>query len=233
MWNFLFLVLPPSLSEGGGGVCVQVASFPNVGTCLPCLFCVPTSTTSPRFRQACICCPVSICKRWRSKSAHSLLFFCNGLETAKCRGLWYLRAHKSGLPHRLPSQPAPPSLLDPITSAHPASLLSLTWMCVIISSSSDCSLKWIIIFRRLKGGHSVLPKGWICEWCLWRTAVWGPPLHPYSLPVKHTACHQPSGLWSEQAHYREEESRIRENRGEEEKEEESDIQGERIQDPDV
>lgn len=38
MWNFLFLVLPPSLGkddeEGGGGGCIEVASFPNIGTCL-------------------------------------------------------------------------------------------------------------------------------------------------------------------------------------------------------
>ncbi|KAM7368181.1 hypothetical protein PAMP_014427 [Pampus punctatissimus] len=41
--------------------CVEVASFPNIGTCFlppPIQHPTPTSTTSPRFYQACICCPV-------------------------------------------------------------------------------------------------------------------------------------------------------------------------------
>lgn len=159
MWNFLFLVFTPISQRnrrgrgggGGGRLCwsglfskyrdlfALTAFYPHLPP--------PTSTTSSRFHQPCICCPVSIRERWRSKSVHSLLFFCNGLETAKCRGLWYLRAHKSGLPYCLPSQPAPqphwiPSV--PLTSAHAApilspDLLSLTWMCVTVSSSNASS----------------------------------------------------------------------------------------------
>lgn len=73
--------------------------------CTPYYTPTPGPPASPQFPWVYICCPVSIWKRCRSKSVHGLLFFCNGLETAKCSGLWYLRAHKSGLPRCLPPRP--------------------------------------------------------------------------------------------------------------------------------
>lgn len=63
----------------------------------------------------------------------------------------------------LPSLPPPKSTGSHHLSPSCQSPLPNLNVCVIISSSSDSSLKWIIIFRHLKGGHSVLPKGWICE----------------------------------------------------------------------
>ena len=148
MWNFLFLgfsfftLISQRQSRKGGrrrwrrAVCVQMASFFQI---LGPVLCTPPITPlshppppqprrpHPDSARHAFVVPFSILqkkkKRWRSKSVHSLLFFCNGLETAKCRGPLISAGHinqgchTACLPSLPPSHPLPPpSCLPPSLS---------------------------------------------------------------------------------------------------------------------
>lgn len=161
MWNFLFLVFTPISQRnrrgrggggGGGGVCVEVASFPNIGTCLPWLLSIPTSRPQPPqphpdSTSHAFVVPFPFAKDGDQRAS---IVYCSSVMVWKqpSAEAFDICGHINQGCHTacLPSLPPQPHWIPsvPLTSAHAApilspDLLSLTWMCVSVSSSNASS----------------------------------------------------------------------------------------------
>lgn len=166
----------------------------------------PPSTTWSWFHRTFV---VPVAKWWRSKRVHSLLFVCTVCKQPGAQAFDICGHINQGcLPGKPPPQPhwMPPLSL---TSASAVLQATLSRKCAT-SSGSNAVAQMVFPVKR---------KGYLMF--VWAERSRFPDRDPHhihnNLAVKHTACCQPPGLWSDGPHDSEEESRIRERQWEEER----------------
>lgn len=209
MWNFLFLLVSKDEEEerGGGGFCWSgLFSKYCDPFARPVLNVHPPQPDPDSTGHEFV---VPFAKWWRSKSVHSLLFICTVCKQPGAEAFDICGHINQGC---LPGKPSPhPHWMPPLslTSASAVLQAPLTWQCATSSGSNAVAQ---MVFPVKRKGRLMF---------VWAERSRFPDRDPHhihnNLAVKHAACCQPPGLWSDGPHDSEEESRIREKEWEEER----------------
>lgn len=194
--------------KGEEGVSVEVASFPNIVTRLPGLFWMSTLHNL-------ILIPPSmhlLSRLQNDGDQRASIVYCSAELFRSSPGAEAFDICGRVNQGCLPGKPSPPTPWMPplsLTSASAVLQAPLTWKCAASSGSNAVAQ---VVFPVKRKGRLMF---------VWAEKSRFPDRDPHhihnNLAVKHTACRQLPGLWSDGPHDSEEESRIREKEWEEER----------------